>query len=285
MSEPTLIFDCHAIGHAAKHGYHGLMYRGEPTGVIYGFLIKVLSLVDKFKTRRLVFAWDSGKRYRREVYPDYKKKDKEWTSEEAEENRIAKVQFGELRTHVLPSLGFKNIFIQTGLEADDIIASFVINNPGDNIVISDDQDLYQLLDHCNLFKIKSKKMYTREDLRKEWGVNPDGWIHVKRLSGCTGDNVPNIPGVKEKTAIKYLKGTLSPSRTLKINNFLADNPGFEDQNRKLTQLPFVGTKDYHFSEYPDNLNLMTVSQVCEWFGFSSLLKKGYWQTWEFLCER
>ena len=51
------------------------------------------------------------------------------------------------RINIIPKMGFKNSFIRTGQEADDIIAQLTIDYPGMTIV-SNDKDLYQLLDNC-----------------------------------------------------------------------------------------------------------------------------------------
>ena len=284
MTPPILIIDCHAIGHAAKHTYGALSHDGSPTGVIYGFLIKILTLARDFKTNKFVFAWDSGKSFRRGIYPEYKNKDIEYSAEEVEELRHAKHQFADLRIDVLPRLGFKNIFIQTGLEADDIIASVVMNNEGNKIVVSDDRDLYQLLDYCNIFKIKKKVIYTKESLNKSWGCTPDEWREMKLYAGCTGDNVPNIPRVKEKTAIKYIKGTASAKITCEISRVVSSESEFIERNRKLTSLPFEGTEIIKLNDFPP-LKFNEIYRVCSDLGFNSLLfKKNYQHIWQFLCE-
>jgi len=282
IEDPIIIIDSHAVGHAAKHSYGGLSYGGEPVGVIYGFLTKMLSLAQKFDTRKFVFTFDSGKSYRRDIYSGYKIKDIEYSEEEIENNRIARYQLGLLRTQVLPELGFSNIYIQTGLEADDIIASCVIHNKGTKIILSDDRDLYQLLGYCDMFKLKKKKLYTKQNLKDRWGCTPEEWKEMKIYAGCKGDKVPNIPGVAEKTALKYLQGRASVKVETKINLFLRENPDFIDRNKSLTWLPFEDTQKIKFKEF-NKLQYMDIYRVCNRYGFNSLINKNYNRTWERFC--
>ena len=67
------------------------------------------------------------------------------TPEEKEDLNQGYRQLNEFRMTVLPALGVKNIYIQTGYESDDLIASIVKNNSGNFIIVTNDNDLYQLL--------------------------------------------------------------------------------------------------------------------------------------------
>jgi DNA polymerase-1 len=282
MESPTVIIDCHGVGYASRTAYGSLSYGGMPTSVIYGFLNRILGFVRNFQTRDLVFAWDSGRSFRKDLYPMYKKKDIEFSPEEYQEYIETKKLFATLRIKILPFLGFNNVYIQTGMEADDIMASVVYNNRGEMIIATDDKDLYQLLDHCTMYKLRQKKLYTVANLDKEWGVTPKEWIEVKRLAGCNGDNVPNIPRVREKTAIKYMRGKLKGDKAVLISQFIAEKK-FLDRNSKLTKLPFEGTDKIKLVQQQP-LEMIKIMNVCSKYGLDSLMKGNNLEAWNFLCK-
>src|SRR3990172_1202711 len=146
-----LIIDSNFICYKSMIAMKGLSWDEHATGVIFGFLREISSLADKFESPRFVFAWDSRKSFRRNVYPEYKKRPKIEDPEMEDLFNSGRPQFDEIRLKVLPRLGFKNNFIQVGLEADDIMARIVQEHSGklpleDRIcIVSSDEDLYQLL--------------------------------------------------------------------------------------------------------------------------------------------
>src|SRR5699024_5544738 len=98
-------------------------------------------------------------------------------------------------------------------EADDIIGTF--SKLGDNddwevTVISGDKDLLQLVsDHVTVHVTKKGiseiDKYTPAFLKEKIGISPDQIIDFKALMGDSSDNIPGVPGVGEKTALKLLK--------------------------------------------------------------------------------
>ena len=140
---PTMIIDAHYIGHQARHVLGDLSHDDVATGVIYGFLGRVLSLGTLFETNEIVFCWDSKKSYRKKLFPDYKKRDLK--PEEIEDRRVMMEQLTKLRREILPKVGFNDNHIQVGCESDDIMASIVFGKLGDFIIITADEDLFQCL--------------------------------------------------------------------------------------------------------------------------------------------
>jgi len=262
------------------HHFGGLQWEDRHTGVIFHYLNRLLTFVTKFNTTRFVFTWDSGKNKRKEIYAGYKKKD---LPERTEEENILYAhlfrQIYELRKEVLPALGFKNVFIQTGYEADDIIASLVIDNCEnkiDFIVVSDDNDLYQLLQWCKMWLLGKKKFYTKDDFSIEYNITPLLWDRVKTYAGCTGDKVPGIEGIGTKRAIQYLRQELKGKALDKIK--YCDKEWIH-MNRKLVSLPLkgVGVFDLDFNEHFDLDNIIS---VCESYGCFSLIKGNRLKAWK-----
>ncbi len=124
----TLLIDSHHICYRSMFTIGDLLFEDKGTGVIFGFLRQIQDLAVRFDYSQFIFAWDSTNSYRREMYPEYKRKNKKMTPEMVDLLRIAKPQFPIIRTTILPSIGFNNNLIQTGLEADDLIAQFYIYN-------------------------------------------------------------------------------------------------------------------------------------------------------------
>ncbi len=206
-----IILDANNICHIAKHTIKDLSYKGEDVGIIFGFLRQIFYLSNKFKTDKFIFAWDSGKSFRKSIYPEYKAKRKERLEGAPIDEKRAFKQFFIIRKEVLPAIGFKNNFILTGYEADDIIGSIIKNNSSiEFLIVSTDSDLYQLLSsHVRIYNSRKKEIYTSLDFFKEWEILPHRWIEIKAISGCNSDGIEGIKGVGEKTACKYLKGGLN----------------------------------------------------------------------------
>ena len=208
----VLVLDCNYICHAVFHSMPPLFTSQQYTQVIFGFIKKLIAYSQQFPSNDIVFAWDSKYSIRKEIYPEYKKqradKLKDATEAELKVKKIAYDQFDDLRESILPDLGFVNVFMQDGYEADDIMASVTKCNPDcEFIVISTDQDMFQIIsDSCRLYNPTTKVLRTVESFQADWGCHPCLWGEAKSISGCSTDNVKGVSGVAEGTAIKYLLG-------------------------------------------------------------------------------
>lgn len=270
-SKPKLILvDSHAVAHRAKHSMKGLSYDEKATGVIFGFLNTVLDLAEKFKTTKFIFAWDTRKNFRKEICSSYKSKIYTKTPEQIELDQIARPQFITLRNEILPRIGFKNIFYVPGYEADDVIASIVKDNQQYQIIVSSkDQDLYQLLDFCHLYKFDNNGVYTKDHFVKEYKIQPSQWVQVKCLAGCNSDNVIGINGVGEKTAIKYIQGVLS--HKTKVFDAIESEEGqrLVTNNQKIVSIPMDGVGSFEITQ--DQFDLKQFISVCNELGFLSII--------------
>ena len=246
------------------------------TGVIFGFLETIKNLSKKFSINKFIFCWDSKKSKRREIYPEYKaNRNVDKTETEHIEDNIAFKQFHDLRVSILPKLGFKNIFIQTGYESDDLIAILVRKILKSAIVVTTDDDLLQLLDCCEIYNPRTKQLTTCETFESKYGVHPSMWPHIKSLAGCTSDNIKGIEGVGIIKALTFVEGKL-PSG--KIRDRILDSTGILKRNIPLIKLPLEGTVlpiiqgDEKF--YIDNF-----IDVFEKYNFRSFLKKESFVQW------
>lgn len=186
-----LIIDCSNIIHSVFYTVGSLSYDGKPTGIIDGFLKRILAFSKKYKTNKLYFCFDSKYSEREKIYPEYKKNRKKRLNKlsayEYEQYIYMKKQEKELYKSILFQIGFRNITIRYGFEADDIMAIYANKLYSQNkkcIIISSDADMFQCLNKCDIFNPTTKKRVTKKILLKEYGVTPEQWPVCKAIAGC-----------------------------------------------------------------------------------------------------
>lgn len=285
MKGDTIIVDALAICHAAKHAMKNYELTKDEvrTEIIFLFIRRILALANQIGSNKFVFAWDSRKSYRKKLCPTYKEQRRaELTLQEQIINKIAFDQFAIIRCEVLPDIGLNNNFIQTGFEADDVIASITKNNEGQFAIVSTDNDLLQLLTpNVYMFNPTYKRKTFYSDFVKTWGIKPPQWAYVKVLAGCKSDNVIGLKGVGEKTACKYLLNILN--KKTKSYNLIKEN--YEklcEQNLPLVKLPMEADRIPPVKQFklkPDTLSLKKYINMCHQYGFESLLKPDNLKRW------
>lgn len=221
LDSPILLIDCSNLSYAALYSFGHLSYRGKETGIIYGFLKQVLSLGIKFKTNRFIFCWDAGVTYRHLAYSQYKAKrhiDRESDPEKKKMHDSLLAQNHIMIHYLLPSLGFKNNFIKSWYEADDLLAYWA-NKLQDKklIMVTSDTDMYQCLDCCDIWSPIKKEMITKKTFIEIFKIQPRQWALAKAIGGCSGDNVVGIKGVSDpkkssSKALLYIQGKLKPGK-------------------------------------------------------------------------
>lgn len=276
-----LLIDLSAVLHILKHSNQTIKKNELSSYIIHSFLFRLQLIVKKVNPTVCVFATDTNPNdsKRRKLFPDYKKKRQtNKTQKQIELDSIAYPQFTEIEKKLLPLLGYKNIFKAQGLEADDIIAKICKDNPNSEIfIVSNDQDLYQLLTNtvC-ILNAKSLKFYTKNHFIKEYTIEPFQWKKVKSVGGCRTDGVPGIPGIGEKTIIKYINGELKPH--LQSYQRIKDPNNFDliMRNKKLTVLPFEGTPSYKI-DFENKPTKKGIQKVGEKYNFLPIKKDfKYW---------
>lgn len=242
-----LIIDAHFLCHRAFHSVGPLAYGDQPTGVIFGFLMELLHLQSRFEPDLVVFCFDYGPSKRREVYPDYKRGRRERIEVMAQDERARRDDLDDqidlLRRKVLRKIGFQNVLFQSGYEGDDMMAKVLEQLPphSEAVMVTSDYDMFQCVaDHVTLYSPQAKKHYTVAGFRKTWGLEPGLWAKVKAIGGCKSDDVQGVPGVAEKTAIKYLTGQMNP-KTATYAKIKAAKKQIK-HNMRVVGLPFKGAE-------------------------------------------
>lgn len=276
---PTIVLDCNYIGHRTRYAMGGLSHSGNRTGVIYGFLESVLSIGEFFGTNDFLFCWDSRHSYRKRIYPDYKKRPPK-TDDERKELELAFDQFVKIRRNVLPHIGFANVFMAPGIEADDLMAEVVNGRLGDFIIVTSDEDLYQCLAvNVRIFHQSKSKMMTLNRFRDDYGIEPSDWPTVKAVGGCSSDNIPGLKGVGEKTILQYLNGEFEPQHPtyVKIDRFIRRDGDFV-RFLSLTKLPFPKTPTPEVKR--DDFDVDAFLDVCDYYGFESFMQPEHLDRWK-----
>ena len=269
--------DCNNLCYRAFYATGNMAYGGNPTGVVFGFLNQLFTIYKNYGPSIVpVFCWDSPKSLRRDVCPTYKRKEGEATPEQIEGRLEAYRQFDEVRTKVLPALGFGNlIFREEGFEADDLIAFGCANLKVDKfkMIVSSDEDLFQCLrNYVKIFNPGSNQQFTDIDFNTSFNITPDLWPHVKAIAGCSSDNVIGVQGVGEKTAIKYLTGELSFSnKKYNVIKQFVKSKEYET-NFQLVKLPYIGSKFTMEVKMPE-LKKEAFIDVFDRYGLESFFKR------------
>ncbi|MFA8437874.1 DNA polymerase I [Pueribacillus sp. YX66] len=184
--------------------------KGVYTNAVYGFAQMLLKVVDEENPSHILVAFDaSSKTFRHEKYEDYKGGRQKTPPELSEQ--IPYVH------ELLDAFKIPRYELEL-YEADDIIGTLSkqAEEGGWEVkIISGDKDLLQLVsDHVTLHftrrGISEIDAYDPKAVEEEYGINTSQLIDMMGLMGDPSDNIPGIPGVGEKTAIKLLKqfGTL-----------------------------------------------------------------------------
>jgi 5'-3' exonuclease len=272
---PIMVLDCNYLCHKAKHTTGAMHYKGQSTGVIYGFLGQLFLLARTLRPSEIIFVWDDLESIRKVRYSFYKEKRKE--HEIIEQDIEDYKQFNELKHNILKKIGFRNIFNQKGYEADDIMAKIAHDWECEQIIVTADDDILQLIsDRVSLYNIKDKEIRDIAWLNAHKGITPAQWVQVKQIAGCNSDNVPGIMGVGEKTAIKYLRGELK--ETSKKYKDILNGTDIINRNEWLVKLPLPGCNTPTLQQ--DMFSVEGLRSVFKQFGFKKWLAQSIDEDWE-----
>lgn len=199
-----IAIDGNSLLHRAYHALPPMTTRdGVPTGALHGFLSMLLKLVER-EPDYLVVAFDMhGPTFRHEQYEAYK-------AGRRETDEDLRAQFPVLKD-ILKQMGIA-VCETPRYEADDILGTFAkkCESEGvDALLVTGDRDALQLIgDHTHVLMTKKGISETiefdRGVLKDQYGLDPDRMRDLKGLMGDNSDNIPGIPGVGEKTAMKLL---------------------------------------------------------------------------------
>ena len=244
--EPVFLVDGHAFLYRFFYGRFD-MHRsdGFPTNALYMFLRMLFGLVRTENPRYAGFFFDGkGKTFRHELYEPYKAQ-----RPAMPEDLAAQV---EPVLRAVRVMGFP-VVVADAHEADDCLAALAHRFKGERpvVIVGADKDLNQCLDDRVYIwdpASKNEKLTGLAEFREQAGMEPDQWADYQALIGDSADNIPGIPKVGPKTAVKIMedsptlealketliqgKGDFSPALRKRLQEHIEDAFLY----RKLTRL-------------------------------------------------
>lgn len=202
-----MLIDGHSIMNRAFYAIPILTNKdGQYTNAIYGFLNILFKLIDEEKPNYIGVSFDLNKpTFRHLEYSEYKGNRRKMPEELRSQIPIIKEILNVMKI---------NIYEKEGFEADDILATIAKKAEDRGIcavIVSGDRDLLQVATDKIKIKIPKTKLgktemesYFAKDVFKRYGVTPKEFIEVKALMGDSSDNIPGVPSIGEKTAIKII---------------------------------------------------------------------------------
>lgn len=179
---------------------------GTPTGGVYGFAAIAMEIVRKLDPTKVVVAWDSKTSVskRRAIFPEYK---------------AGRVKPGEdfytqipLLKELILDLGWSFVEVEN-YEADDIIGTLSREadeaSGWETYIISSDLDMLQIVDdNTHMWRIlkgfSNIEKINVPEFEAKYGIKKSQFLDLKSLKGDSSDNIPGVPGIGEKTAVKLL---------------------------------------------------------------------------------
>jgi DNA polymerase-1 len=232
---------------------------GQPTNAVYGFTSMLINVIRDEQPTHIAVAFDlSAPTFRHEAYADYKATRSETPADFRGQVSLVKEVLEALRIPMIEAPGY---------EADDSIATLACQarDAGmDVLIVTGDRDAYQLVDERITVLMTRKGIsdmtrFTPAELMAKYGLTPEQYPDYAALRGDPSDNLPGIPGVGEKTAIKLVQqyGDLATMCDRadeipgKVGNAVRDHLASVLRNRKLTEL----SRDVPLPVRPEDLRM------------------------------
>lgn len=260
---------------------------GQSTNAVYGFCTMFLNALNNEKPTHLAVAFDvSRKTFRSDKFPQYKA------------NRAASPE------EFISQLGLIEKFLNSfrvksvkkeGFEADDLIATLAkkAESAGfEVLILTGDRDAYQLASEkiTVLYALKGVSEIARMTpaaIEAKYGLTPTQYPDFAALRGDASDNLPSVPGVGEKTALKWiteykdLANLLASAESIsgKVGESLRQNASQVKLNRELTQLLHDVEIDTNLENYqlitPNSTEVLQVFTDLEFNSLKNRFKSLY----------
>lgn len=269
----------HAFAHSAPLTAHG-----QDVGMIYGFLLSLLMILRREKPDTLAISFDTGApTFRHKMYDQYK-------ANRPPLDPAIRDQLPLLYEIVdlfrIPRL------MKDGWEADDLMGTLAVQGEKaghDMYLVTGDKDFYQLVtDKVKVYTLPTKKepnpvIYDPAAVEEKFGVRPELITDVLALMGDSSDNVPGVPNVGPKTAVKLIReygnmeAVLKAAPQIKQQKLRENLIEFADQARFSKELVIIDT-DSPVGIGPDELahgtlNNPEIRRKLADLDFSSILRQ------------
>lgn len=243
MKQTQILVDGFYCAYRSAFAFKDLSTKdGRQSGLLFGFIRNLMTIVKKWPNAEVVVCWDSPSTWRREAFAGYKAT-RPSSGKAKDRNQLRAV------AHFCKHVGIGQA-ISTGNEADDVIGTLV--DPARlNIIYSRDRDFCQLVED-GIVQVYSPKTgsvpevtFTEETVREHFGVPPKKLLLYRALRGDTSDNLPGLKRFPTKKIVELV--TMHDD----INTLLSE-PGM-----KLTTYQQKVIEDFR-EQGPINLRLMRI---------------------------
>ncbi len=242
-----LLLDGHSLAYRAFFALPAENFStttGQPTNAVYGFTAMLINVLRDEQPTHVAVAFDRGEpTFRHEQYVEYKANRRETPADFRSQLSLI--------FEVLDALGIARLSVP-GFEADDIIATLAVQGRDaglDVLIVTGDRDVLQLVNPrvtalMTRRGISDMTRFTPEEVFAKYGLTPAQYPDFAALRGDPSDNLPNIPGVGEKTAAKWIADFGSLAGLVdrvdevkgKAGDKLRENLADVLRNRQLTEL-------------------------------------------------
>ena len=214
--------------------------RGQPTGAVKGVINMIRALMKSCGHSNIAIVFDAkGKTFRNDIFKEYKAHRPPMPDD-------LKSQIKPIH-NIISAMGLPLLVIE-GVEADDVIGTLSLQatDEGINTLISTgDKDLAQLVNQrVTLINTMTNEILDPDGVVKKFGVEPCRIVDYLALMGDKSDNIPGVPGVGPKTALKWLQeydsmeGIIENAEEIggKVGERLRDNFGLLRLSYKLATI-------------------------------------------------
>ena len=204
-----MLLDSASLWYRAYYGMPDTLVNSEgaPVHAIRGFLDMSARLISQYKPNRLVACLDGDWRpsWRVDLFPEYKANRVDVEGDEEAEPETLTPQIPIL-LDVLEALGIPLIGADD-YEADDVIATYSVQEPGPTLIVTGDRDLFQLVDDKRKVKVVylARGIANHDLVDKKWistkyEIPGERYALFAMIRGDASDGLPGIKGIGEKGA-------------------------------------------------------------------------------------
>lgn len=262
---------------------HFSTLESQPTNAVYGFTMMLLKLVQDVKPDVLLVAFDAPARtFRHDAFDGYKAHRKPTPDDLRAQGPLAREMVEAFNAPILEVPGF---------EADDLVGTLACRAKRegfDVLIVTGDLDTLQLVDErvkvmTTVKGVTETVIYDEAAVEARYGLKPSQFADYKALKGDPSDNIPGVPGIGDKSAVKLIQEFGSLDAVLAHVDDITDSraqkaikaaPEMAEQSRHLativTDVPVEIDLDECSYRKPDYDRLRELFKRLE---FKSLLKR------------
>jgi len=203
-----LLIDSASLWYRAYYGMPDTLVSptGEPVNAIRGFLDMTARLITQYQPTRMVACLEGDWRptWRTDLFPAYKANRVDESGEEEEPDTLGPqipVLLDLLDEFMIPMVGVDDY------EADDLIATYSMNEAGPTYIVTGDRDLFQLVDDKRKVKViylakgfSQQEVVDRAWITAKYGIPGERYALFAMIRGDASDGLPGVRGIGEKGA-------------------------------------------------------------------------------------